>query len=321
MLVSLTAGRHGPSTDDDKVIDTVVRKLQAELALTYTLEAPTRLPPELKTMAYWIGEYRFDQYHAVELIDGNNIREFEQGLLQDQLYRPESHAPMVPAMILLTEDLRLEPACLSRLQTLSVPVLQSPFPIKTVLRNLAYSAAEQGQHTIRHGVMMSIEGQGVLISGESGLGKSGVALELVSRGHCLIADDTPLLHRPPQSEQIFALSSPLLADLLDVRGAGVLDISRLFGQHATRALCTLDLNIELVRDYRLTAEQCLNPFNTRTKILGLDIPHLQIPVPHTTNLALLVETITRNHVLYRNGNDAGARLIAQQQQLIDKQTQ
>lgn len=321
MLVSLPTGLHGHPIDDSNVIDSLICKHQSELEFTRIIDTPSRLPANLKPMNYWIGEYKPDQYHAVELVSGENVEQFEQCLQSHQLYLPEHLAKMTPAMFILANKLFIEPASQTYLNSLSLPVLQSPFPSKSILRTLAYSKAEHEQSTIQHGVMMSIFDQGVLLSGESGLGKSGIALELISRGHSLVADDAPLLHRPPHSERIYAISSPLLADLLDVRAIGVTNISKLFGNRATLSLSPLDLVIELVMNYQPAPENHLSPFNTRTNILGLNIPHLKIPVSHVTNLALIVETITRNHVLYQNGYDASAQLIEQQRQLIKKQTQ
>lgn len=307
--------------NDGNAIRTLIDEHRSELELTGIIDTPIRSPSNQHLINYWIGEYRTDQYHAVELIGADNLEQFEQVLQQEQLYLPEQLAKAAPAMVILADGLRFNPASQARLHSQSLPVLQSPLPLKTVLRTLAYHQAECEKNTIQHGVMMSICGQGILIVGESGLGKSGTALELVSRGHCLVADDAPLLHRPPQSRRIHAVSSPLLADLLDVRAAGILDINKLFGNHATVAVAALDLVIELVRNYQPDPEQRLFPFNTHTNILGLDIPHLQIPVPHATNPALLIETIARNHVLYLNGDDSSTRLIEQQRQLIKKQTQ
>lgn len=327
MLVSLPAGMHGHPLDESDLpvhdatsIGALIREHQTSLEFTRITQSPMQSPCAAAEMAYWIGEFEPEHYHAVEVIDRHNLQLFEHRLQQRSLYRPEKLSHAHPALIILGNALECGLASKARLQDMSLAVLQSPFPAKTVLRNLAYCMAERECHRVYHGVMVSVCGEGVLLAGDSGLGKSGIALELVSRGHALVADDAPLLHRPAGASRVFALSSPLLADLLDVCATGILNISKLFGADASMALMPVDLIIELVTEYQTTAEQRLQPFAACTSILGVDIPRLQIPIAHVTNPAVLVETIVRNHVIYKDGYDANARLVEQQQQLINKQT-
>jgi HPr kinase/phosphorylase len=307
--------------DDGDSIDALFRQHQASLELTRVTAFNARQPRAAGEMSYWIGEYHPEQYHAVEVIGPENLREFESRLQQGRLYQSETLSTGYPGSIILAHGQPCEPANLARLAGMSLAVIQTPLPIKTVIRHLAYSAAETGRNQLHHGVVLSVCGEGVLLGGASGLGKSGIALELIARGHQLVADDAPLLHRLAGTDRLFAVSPPLLADLLEVRAAGILDISKLFGDDATLAVAPVDLCIDLVRDFQPAAEQRLQAFQSRINILGVEIPHLHIPLSHTANPALLVETITRNHVLYKTGYDAGTRLIDQQRQLIKNQTQ
>ena len=175
------------------------------------------------------------------------------------------------------------------------------------------------QQTI-HGTMLAIDDHGVLLTGRSGIGKSAVALELLSRGHALIADDAPLLHRIPNGENVIAVCPSSLADMLEVRAVGIVNVCKLFGAEASRRYMPIHLVIELVETVTLDAQQRLFPYAARTNILGMAIPFLQIPINHATNLAVLVETVTRNHVLYKNGYNAADVLIQRQQLLLNEDT-
>ncbi|MBI1422706.1 MAG: hypothetical protein GC149_04495 [Gammaproteobacteria bacterium] len=180
--------------------------------------------------------------------------------------------------------------------------------------------SEHGQQQTIHGTMLAIDDHGVLLTGRSGIGKSAIALELLSRGHALIADDTPVLHRIPDGEHVIAVCPPPLADMLEVRAVGIVNVCKLFGPGASRRYMPVHLVIELVDTVTLDEQQRLFPYAARTNILGMAIPLLQIPIAHATNLAVLVETVTRNHVLYKNGYNAADVLIQRQQHLLNEET-
>lgn len=300
-------------------IEALIHEHWSSLQFSRLTPAPIQLSASAQ-MHHWIGEYHPHQYHAIEVVGPNTLQQFQYGLQQSRLYRPESLANVQPGLIIFADGTGCDTQTLEYLQQLPLPTLQTPVPLPTVLRNLAYTLAEHGRHQLFHGVMLTVCGEGVLLAGDSGAGKSGIALELVSRGHHLVADDTPLLHRLPDGKRIFAVAPPLLAELLEVRALGILNICKLFGPDASLALAPVDLVIEFVRDFRPSAEQRLQAFSERTNILGVDIHHVQIPIGHVTNPAILVETMARNHVLYKDGYAAGTGLSEQQQQLIDKQT-
>lgn len=299
-------------------IDALIREHQTSLQFSRLTDVT---PPaiDINTLEnYWIGEYTQEQPHAVEIIGHSMLPLFESAVQQGDLYLLRERPQPRPHLIVFADNLRCTPATLAILQQQTLAILQSPFSAQAILRMLGHRFAEQGTNQTQHGVMLSVFGEGVLLCGKSGLGKSAIALELIARGHRLVADDAPLLHRLPSAGQVFALGPPLLADLLEVRALGILNVCKLFGPQASLALMPVDLVIELVEDFQITAEQRLQPFIGRTNILGVDIPHVPIPTGHAANPALIVETVTRNHVLYKDGYDAGASLIERQQLLLQK---
>ena len=305
---------------DPYSIEELIAEHQQTLSFSWLSHTRPDQMPSTPTMAYWIGEYTPKHYHAIEIIHHDNLSLFKQSLEQDAFYLAAELATARPSLIILTESLASDSDMEAATQKHGIAALQTPLPTRQVLRELAYTLAEHSSHETRHGVMLSIYGQGIFLTGKSGIGKSAIALELVSRGHRLVADDAPLFHLISASAQVYALCPPLLADFLEVRALGVLNICKLFGSRASQALMPVHLVIELVETFTPEPQQRLQAYSGRTNILGMDIPHLQVPVGHSANLALIIETLTKNHVLYKKGYDANAILTQRQQLLLNKQT-
>ena len=171
-----------------------------------------------------------------------------------------------------------------------------------------------------HGVFMEVLGTGVLITGESSIGKSELALALIARGHRLIADDAPEFTRIGP-DILDGRSPSLLKDFMEVRGLGVINIRDMYGDNALKLNKYLRLVVHLKRfrrpDYakldRLEGER-----KTRT-ILGIEIPQILIPVAPGRNIEVLVEAAVRNHILSESGNNATEKFIQLQQLAINNQ--
>ncbi|WP_019626936.1 HPr(Ser) kinase/phosphatase [Thioalkalivibrio sp. ALJT] len=166
---------------------------------------------------------------------------------------------------------------------------------------------------VRHGVFMEILGIGVLISGASSVGKSEVALELVSRGHRLIADDAPEFARIAP-DIVRGHCPALLQDLLEVRGLGVLNIRAMYGDSAIKSGKYLRLIIDL-RDHGEPSpvpDDRLNGRRGEINILGLRIPLISLPIAPGRNIAVMIEAAVRNHMLHMQGYIAGDDLRARQ---------
>lgn len=155
----------------------------------------------------------------------------------------------------------------------------------------------------QHGVFMEVAGAGVLITGDSGIGKSELALELLSRGHRLIADDAPYFIATDKGIEGHCPEN--IRDLLEVRGLGIIDIRALFGDNALKRRKILRLVIELyAADHRrMTANDRLHGERGRARICQHSIPLFRLPVAPGRNIAVFVETIVRQHNLERSGND------------------
>jgi HPr kinase/phosphorylase len=181
-----------------------------------------------------------------------------------------------------------------------------------------------GQHfaerTTRHGVFMDILGLGVLITGESGLGKSELGLELVSRGHGLVADDAVDLFRVSQTS-LEGRCPELLQNLLEVRGIGLLDIKAIFGETAVRRKMRLKLIVHLVRKETMERDFERLPFEPLyEEILGQPVRKVVIAVDAGRNLAVLVEAAVRSTVLQLRGIDTYQDFLKRHQKAIENGT-
>jgi HPr kinase/phosphorylase len=169
-----------------------------------------------------------------------------------------------------------------------------------------------------HGVFLDVLGMGVMITGDSGVGKSELALELVSRGSGLIADDVIELYRIAP-ETLEGRCPPLLRDFLEVRGLGVLNIRTIFGEAALRPRKNLKLIVHLEKpggpDLQYGERLPLKP--GFQQIMGVRVSKVTIPVAAGRNLAVLVEAAVRNYVLQLRGIDSTHDFIERQSQQLN----
>ena len=220
-----------------------------------------------------------------------------------------------PAAIILTDNVAAPAAMLRAAEAGSVPILATASTADAVIDTLRrYLAKVLAESTSMHGVFMDVLGLGVLITGESGVGKSELALELISRGHGLVADDVVEVSRIA-AKTIEGRCPPLLKDFLEVRGLGVLNIRAIFGQTAVRPKMNLKLIAHLEKPGQSGAAPTERlPLHELTEdILGMSIRKIIIPVAAGRNLAVLLEAAVRNYILQLRGIDSTKEFIARQQ--------
>ena len=182
----------------------------------------------------------------------------------------------------------------------------------------AYLSRHFADRTTMHGVFMDILGLGVLITGESGLGKSELGLELISRGNGLVADDAVDLFRINQTT-IEGRCPELLRNLLEVRGIGLLDIRAIFGETAVRRHMRLRLIVHLVRRETLERDYERLPYEPLTQeVLGVPIQKVVIQVVAGRNIAVLVEAAVRNHILQLRGIDTYQEFVERHRRAMEQ---
>ena len=188
---------------------------------------------------------------------------------------------------------------------LSTPIA-TPIAIAKLTAILEDSLAER---TIIHAVLMDILGLGVLIVGESGIGKSECALDLIVRGHRLVADDTVEIRR--RAESVLIGTCPdLTRHHMEVRGLGLINIKDLFGVASTRSSKRVELVVQLERWEPGREYERLGLDDAHYEILGLRVPLIRMPVAPGRNVAILVEVAARNQLLRARGHHAARELAA-----------
>lgn len=222
--------------------------------------------------------------------------------------------------LIVAEGLTAPADVLDPIAASGVACLSTPLAAADVIDRLRfYLTKALAAHTTMHGVFMDVLGMGVLISGESGLGKSELGLELISRGHGLVADDVVDFARVAP-DTVEGRCPPLLANLLEVRGLGLLDIKAIFGETAVRRKMKLRLIVELRRYAATQTMERLPSTHATESVLGVEVLKTVLPVAAGRNLAVLLEAAVRNTILKLRGIDTMAEFRLRQQRAISEST-
>ena len=201
------------------------------------------------------------------------------------------------------------------------PLWSSPKRGHELLNHLQYKLARTlAPRVTLHGVFMEIYSMGVLVTGESGSGKSELALELVTRGHRLVADDAPEFTQIAP-DVLDGTCPELLQDMLELRGLGVLNIREMFGDTAVKRNKYLRLIVHLSKPSLEPSptglERLTGDIGTR-RVLDLDVPMITLPVMAGRNLAVLTEAATRMHILRSKGVDPAAAFMARHSHFLER---
>ncbi len=192
----------------------------------------------------------------------------------------------------------------------SVPLFSTPAMSSTSITRTTYFLEEtMAPRITMHSGLLDVYGIGVLLLGDSGIGKSECALDLVYRGHRLIADDMVVIRRHP-NDVLLGYSSDLLRHHMELRGIGIIDIKDLFGVASTRDVKPIDLVVKLEKWIEGTEYDRLGIPGEPYELLGVGKPYVRLPVASGRNLALLVEIAARNHLMKLQGYDS-ARAFTQ----------
>src|SRR6266516_4643487 len=195
-------------------------------------------------------------------------------------------------------------------ERVKLPLLKTPVPTPMAIAKLTSILEDWlAEHTLMHAVLMDILGLGVLIVGESGIGKSECALDLIVRGHRLVADDTVDIRR--RAESILIGTCPeLTRHHMELRGLGLINVKDLFGIASTRSSKRVELVVQLERWDPTREYERLGLDDSFYEVLGLRVPLIRMPVAPGRNIAILVEVAARNQLLRSRGHHA-ARVLAE----------
>lgn len=200
------------------------------------------------------------------------------------------------------------------------PLFSSDLTSYNLINNIQHFINEAlSEKSVIHGVLLEVHGLGVLLTGESAIGKSELALELITRNHRLIADDAPELSRVAH-DTIRGSCPDALRDFMEVRGLGVLNIRSMYGDSAIKFSKDLRLIIHLKHmehEEMGQVDRLKGSYGSRT-ILGVDIPTVTLPVASGRNLAVMVEAAVKHHILLRKGYNSSDAFIARQRTLLEQ---
>ena len=224
----------------------------------------------------------------------------EYGYLEDfprevQLQRLDTFFAKKPAAVVVTSSLEISPQMIDIAKKYDVPLLRTEWRTSEFTANIISSLkVSLAPRITRHGVLVDIYGEGMLIIGESGVGKSETAIELVKRGHRLVADDAVDIKKV-SSKTLVGSAPELIRHYVELRGIGVIDVCRIFGMGAVKDTKKIDMiiNLEPWEDGKMYDR--LGADTEYTDIMGIKIPTTTIPVNPGRNLAIILEIAAMNN--------------------------
>nr|WP_297355139.1 HPr(Ser) kinase/phosphatase [uncultured Caldimonas sp.] len=272
---------------------------------------------DAQSAADLVGYLNYIHPYRVQIVGRREVEYLADANAEDQARRISRIVTLEPPVLVVADGQTPPDQLVAMCERAEIPLFvtqESAGFVIDVMRS--YLSMHFAERTTRHGVFMDILGLGVLLTGESGLGKSELGLELISRGNGLVADDAVDLYRVSQSA-IEGRCPELLMNLLEVRGIGLLDIKAIFGETAVRRKMRLKLIVHLVRKETLERDFERLPYEPLyEEILGVPVRKVVIAVDAGRNLAVLVEAAVRNTILQLRGIDTYKEFIERHQQAM-----
>ena len=257
-----------------------------------------------------VGYLNYIHPYRVQILGEREVAYISVGNDADRARRISRIVTLEPPVLIIADNQTPPDELLAMCERAQIPLFSTRESAAFVIDLLrAYLSKHFADRSTMHGVFMDILGLGVLITGESGLGKSELGLELISRGNGLVADDAVDLYRINQTT-IEGRCPELLQNLLEVRGIGLLDIRAIFGETAVRRKMRLRLIVHLVRKETLERDYERLPHEPLMQdVLGVQVRKVVIQVVAGRNIAVLVEAAVRNAILQLRGVDTYQEFI------------
>lgn len=277
---------------------------------------------DARSAADLVGYLNYIHPYRVQIVGRREVAYLNRNEPEDQERRIARIVTLEPPVLVVADAQVPPPRLVAMCDRAEIPLFvtdESAGHVVDVMRG--HLARHFADRTTRHGVFMDILGLGVLLTGESGLGKSELGLELISRGHGLVADDAVDIFRISQTD-LEGRCPDLLQNLLEVRGIGLLDIKAIFGETAVRRKMRLRLIVHLVRKETMERDFERLPHEPlHEDVLGLPVRRVVIAVDAGRNLAVLVEAAVRNFILQLRGIDTYQEFIQRHQKAMEQPPQ
>ena len=263
----------------------------------------------------------FEYYPAnrIQLLGKSEISFFSMLPRLDKMERARKLCSPDTPMIVVCHSMRIPPELVAAAEEEQVPLLSSPMTTTKLSNKLSdFLENRLAPMTAVHGVLLDIYGLGVLITGKSGIGKSEVALDLVKRGHRLVADDMVEI-RQVAEDTLVGNPPELLRHLLEIRGLGIIDVQMLFGASAIRDFKRITLIIDLeLWDPERTYDR-LGLEEEKLKILDTELTRLTVPVRPGRNMSSIVEVAAMNHRMKQMGMNAAEQFSDRLNDMIGRE--
>lgn len=264
------------------------------------------------------GYFNYYPKERLQLIGKTEMAYFLDLSNEHQKMRMEQLCTDITPCIVISRGMEIPQVMLDAANESGVPILHSPRTTTRVISRLTnYLEAKFAPFTAIHGVLVDIYGVGVLITGQSGVGKSETALELVKRGHRLVADDSVEI-RQEDYDRLIGNSPPLIEHLLEIRGLGIINVMTLFGAGAVRSYKKISLIISLELWDQNKQYDRLGLDEEKMKIMDVRLPKATIPVRPGRNLAVIIEVAAMNFRLKRMGVNAAEEFSERLTSMIDQ---
>ena len=295
------------------LLKTLVKELNLEVAyassdfdsIRLTVEDVAR--PGLQLAGY------FDHYEPMRLqVMGNvemsyvfKLSEPERRRTYDRLFSYKFPA------LLIARNIKPDQQCLEMAKKHNVSVLLSPEPTSTIISTIiTYLKSALAPRITRHGVLVEVYGEGILLTGDSGIGKSEAAVELLKRGHRLIADDAVEIKKIGPN-QLIGTAPELIRNYIELRGIGIINVAKLFGMGAVRDQNEINLVVNIVHWNTQEVYDRLGLEDQYMEILGVNIPMNTIPITPGRNLAMILEVAAMNNRQKKMGYNAALEFTEQ----------
>ncbi|MBR2407000.1 MAG: HPr(Ser) kinase/phosphatase [Clostridia bacterium] len=214
-----------------------------------------------------------------------------------------------PPLVVVARELEMPPELLEACRTYDVPLLSSADTTSSFMAALiAFLNVQLAPRITRHGVLVEVSGEGVLLVGDSGIGKSETAIELVKRGHRLIADDAVEIRRV-SSKSLVGSAPENIRHYIELRGIGIVNVRRIFGMGAVKMTEKIDMVIQMEPWDNNKVYDRMGLENEYMDILGITVPMLTIPVKPGRNLAMIIEVAAMNNRQKKMGYNAAHELM------------
>ena len=278
-------------------------------------DIPVRSPEVSRPGLALAGFFEMFEPHRIQIIGKAENQYIAELTPNERAVRLEEFFKLRPVALVITSGLEVFDDIWAMAEKYGIPVLRTEERTSTFMASVIASLnTSLAPRLTRHGVLVEVYGEGMLILGDSGIGKSETAIELVKRGHRLIADDAVEIKRV-SAKTLVGTAPELIRHYIELRGIGIVDVRRLFGMGAVKATERIDLVIKLET---WDPEKLYDRFGLEEEsenILGIDIPAITIPVHPGRNLAVVLEIAAMNHrqkkMGYNTAEEFNKRLMEQ----------